>query len=1030
MSTTFDVFFLGNIADLDPTEGNSAAENAGTIVGSTFGSAGDPLYDHIQSLSPGTAGFSGGNTSGYDTDNLVTNDQFRIDGGADQTFDSTVIYNATITYFDGTTATITATLIQDTAGNLYLLPETAAGAEQDALEAASIRSLTLDSVNATPTWAFADRFDGDFVEVVDGTAGDDAMGSGDSDSNGDQIDGADGDKDLIDTGAGNDTVSAGAGDDTVYGGTGNDVIGVFGPGDAGNDVMYGGDGDDTIVGGDGNDTVYGDAGNDNLSGGAGSDTLYGGDGGDVFAITDDHNTDVITGGEGGNDFDAIAFSNFLSTQGVTVTFSGPSAGGYDYGGGFASGTFTEIEAIWSTGYADFINGASDTLGLFIGGFAGDDTLTGGSGVDYIWGGIGNDVIDGGGGSDNLSGEAGADAITGGVGADTLDGGTGADTLSGDADADTFLLADSFGNDSILGGEGVSTGTDSDTIDGSAVTTNMSVSFSADEVGTIVSGADTITFSEIENVFTGSGNDTLDASADGVGIGLFGNEGTDTITGGSGADYIDGGADDDSLIGGDGDDTMEGGAGNDTIAGGLGDDSISGGAGNDDLHGFDGNDVIDAGAGDDTIRAGFHTGPGDTYIGGTGIDVMQIEAEETDVLGYAYDLNLTTGTDQYGNTYSGIENVNSGGGDDTLTGDTEDNVLSGGDGADTIFGGIGDDTLIGGSGNDAVTGGAGDDTFTYTPGDGADTISDFNAGNTGTLSDSDATNNDFLDLSAFYDDIWELHADQADDGVLNQSNDGVGDVDYSDNTQFAPGDSLTLTGAAADGSSFTVENTGVACFVRGTRIRTPDGEVEIQKLQAGDTILTQDNGPQKIRWIGSSRVPRSDRLRPIRIARGALGDAIPNRTLFVSPQHRMLIRSDIAWRMTGMPEVFVAAKKLIDMRGIHADTREGHVRYFHILCDSHEIVFANGAPAETLLPGPQAQQMMGSDAWREITAIFPGIGDRLAGMIPARPVICGKQKANLTRRHRRNGVVLVQPVSKYQQIDFTRFASDWGRRTKR
>ena len=76
---------------------------------------------------------------------------------------------------------------------------------------------------------------------------------------------------------------------------------------------------------------------------------------------------------------------------------------------------------------------------------------------------------------------------------------------------------------------------------------------------------------------------------------------------------------------------------------------------------------------------------------------------------------------------------------------------------------------------------------HRPVDGLDTITDFNFGNSGTLDDGDLTNNDFIDLSGFYDNIAELQDDFADDGVLNQSNSGNivwGQVvDYSDNTSF-------------------------------------------------------------------------------------------------------------------------------------------------------------------------------------------------------------------------------------------------------
>ncbi|MGJ8546263.1 MAG: Hint domain-containing protein [Sulfitobacter sp.] len=148
MPTTFNVISLGNFATIDPTEGNTIAENAGDLEGQVLGSVTDPLWEQVKTLSPGTTGFAGGNsTTAYDQDNSTANENFRLDGGALQTFDASVVYNATLTYTDGTTATITAVIFQDTAGNLYLAPEFSANADQTALEAKPIRSMSLDSLS-------------------------------------------------------------------------------------------------------------------------------------------------------------------------------------------------------------------------------------------------------------------------------------------------------------------------------------------------------------------------------------------------------------------------------------------------------------------------------------------------------------------------------------------------------------------------------------------------------------------------------------------------------------------------------------------------------------------------------------------------------------------------------------------------------------------------------------------------------------------------------------------------------------------
>lgn len=130
MATTFNWIYLGNSAtSLDPVEkGGGHMENASSFVGHSYGSAGNPLYSHIISATmndtTGTAGVMDvKNSTAFDT--FTTNT-----GSGTQTysFDGVANYNATITYADGTTATVTAVIAQDTAGNLYLAPEISANA--------------------------------------------------------------------------------------------------------------------------------------------------------------------------------------------------------------------------------------------------------------------------------------------------------------------------------------------------------------------------------------------------------------------------------------------------------------------------------------------------------------------------------------------------------------------------------------------------------------------------------------------------------------------------------------------------------------------------------------------------------------------------------------------------------------------------------------------------------------------------------------------------------------------------------------
>ncbi|WP_170330604.1 Hint domain-containing protein [Ruegeria arenilitoris] len=141
MPTTFTAISLGVLADIDTVEGNNIAENASALVGQTFGGPGNALLNNAVTWSP--VSLSG---TVYEMDNSPP-EQFSIDGGPAQTFDGTSIYNATITYIDGTTANITAVVAQDTNGNTYLMPEFSDNADQATLEAGGIRSITFNSLN-------------------------------------------------------------------------------------------------------------------------------------------------------------------------------------------------------------------------------------------------------------------------------------------------------------------------------------------------------------------------------------------------------------------------------------------------------------------------------------------------------------------------------------------------------------------------------------------------------------------------------------------------------------------------------------------------------------------------------------------------------------------------------------------------------------------------------------------------------------------------------------------------------------------
>jgi len=188
----------------------------------------------------------------------------------------------------------------------------------------------------------------------------------------------------------------------------------------------------------------------------------------------------------------------------------------------------------------------------------------------------------------------------------------------------------------------------------------------------------------------------------------------------------------------------------------------------------------------------------------------------------------------------------------------------------------------------------------------------------------------------------------------------------------------------------------ACFASGTMVRTVDGERAIESLKAGDMVDTLDHGAQPIRWIGHKTVLALDAMRPVHIAKGALGQSLPSADLMVSRQHMMMTQTRAGARMFGTPDALVAAHKLTDLAGITVRDDLGFITYWHFMCDQHQIVFANDAPAETLFVGPQAQEMLDPEAMTEINALFPELPVRSSQTKPS-----GKQQRRLVERLHKN-----------------------------
>ena len=355
-----------------------------------------------------------------------------------------------------------------------------------------------------------------------------------------------------------------------------------------------------------------------------------------------------------------------------------------------------------------------------------------------------------------------------------------------------------------------------------------------------------------------------------------------------------------------------------IDAGIDDDRVLGDEGDDTLTGGEGNDTIFGGEGNDVIHGGLDPRFPDS---------LNIRNDEGDRL-----------------TDNGQDELYGGEGDDTIFGQDDDDKLFGGAGDDRLDGGIDNDTIFGGAGNDTIIGGQGvdrlfgdDDRDLFTGGNGGDQVTGGEGGD----------DYDTLDLTADIDRI-EYTSEDREDGI----------VYFKDGTQM---------------QFEEIENV-VPCFTPGTVIATPRGEVLVEALEVGDRVITRDNGIQTIRWVGAREMTGAEfekaaHLKPVLIRKGALGNALPERDMMVSPNHRVLVANEKTALYFEEREVLVAAKHLTGIEGIDVVEVSG-TTYIHVMFDRHEVILSDGTWTESFQPGDMSLAGIGEEQRNEILELFP------------------------------------------------------------
>jgi len=145
---------------------------------------------------------------------------------------------------------------------------------------------------------------------------------------------------------------------------------------------------------------------------------------------------------------------------------------------------------------------------------------------------------------------------------------------------------------------------------------------------------------------------------------------------------------------------------------------------------------------------------------------------------------------------------------------------------------------------------------------------------------------------------------------------------------------------ANSSNTQYEFSVALCFCAGTMIATPAGEVPVDQLAVGDMVLTcRGNGPRRVTWIGSGQVLATRGQRnaatPVVIHKNALGDKLPHQDLRVTKGHAIHLDGAL-----------IPVEFLVNHRSIVWDDHAQEVRLWHIELDQHDVILANGAPAES------------------------------------------------------------------------------------
>lgn len=236
--------------------------------------------------------------------------------------------------------------------------------------------------------------------------------------------------------------------------------------------------------------------------------------------------------------------------------------------------------------------------------------------------------------------------------------------------------------------------------------------------------------------------------------------------------------------------------------------------------------------------------------------------------------------------------------------------------------------------------------------------------------------------------------QITDALVLVEVDAAGDIDGIYLLPLAglmPRAPYALVGIDRDSARAKFAHLSCARFTRGTHITMASGlQTPIEDLAVGDRVLTRNDGVQEVRWIGQSTVRAVGDFAPIRIRAGTLNNL---HDLIVSPDHRLFIYQRQDRLGAGRSELLVKARHLVNSDSVTVQDG-GFVDYFELLFDTHQIIYAEGIAAESMLIDTRTKPVVPDEISARLTE---GTDAGLSGLDVTETLLDRPDAAELLRR---------------------------------